>query len=102
MLHAQLLTSQLSGVHLRHYASSRGHPAARTDQAGRTHMSLNDVAVFLLAVGVGLTFAAHGAQKAFGWWGGPGVAGWQGALTHMGFRPVALFAFVSIAAELVG
>jgi putative oxidoreductase len=65
-------------------------------------MSINDVAVFLLAVGVGLTFAAHGAQKAFGWWGGPGIAGWQGALTHMGFRPVALFTVVSIAAELIG
>jgi len=63
-------------------------------------MSTYDAAVLILALGVGLTFAAHGAQKAFGWWGGPGLDGWRGALTHMGFRPVSLFAAASIGAEL--
>lgn len=61
-----------------------------------------DIAFLILRLVAGLTFAAHGAQKAFGWWGGPGFAGWQGAMGHMGFRPVRLFAVVSILVELVG
>src|SRR5262245_964119 len=61
-----------------------------------------DLALLILQLGVGLTFAAHGAQKAFGWWGGPGLAGWEGAMAHMGFRPARLFAVVSAGVELVG
>lgn len=65
-------------------------------------MSTYDLALLLLSLGVGLTFAAHGAQKAFGWWGGPGIAGWTAAITRMGFRPVPLFVALSIGAELAG
>ena len=61
-----------------------------------------DLSLLILQLGVGLTFAAHGAQKVFGWWGGPGLAGWEGAMQHMGFRPARLFALVSAGAELVG
>jgi putative oxidoreductase len=61
-----------------------------------------DLGLLLLRLGVGLTFAAHGAQKAFGWWNGPGFAGWQSVVERMGFRPVPLFAAVSVAAELGG
>jgi putative oxidoreductase len=61
-----------------------------------------DLALLLIRIAVGGTFAAHGAQKAFGWWGGPGLKGWQGALAGMGFRPVRLFVTLSILAELVG
>ena len=61
-----------------------------------------DLSFLILQLAVGLTFAAHGAQKAFGWWGGPGLAGWEGAMAHMGFRPARLFALVSASVELVG
>jgi putative oxidoreductase len=61
-----------------------------------------DLALLILQLGVGLTFAAHGAQKVFGWWGGPGLAGWEGAMRHMGFRPARLFALTSALVELVG
>jgi putative oxidoreductase len=60
------------------------------------------ISLFILQLGVGLTFAAHGAQKVFGWWGGPGLAGWEGAMQHMGFRPARLFALTSALIELVG
>jgi putative oxidoreductase len=61
-----------------------------------------DLSLLILQLGVGLTFAAHGAQKVFGWWGGPGLTGWEGAMQHMGFRPARLFAVVSAGVELVG
>ena len=61
-----------------------------------------DLSLLILQLGVGLTFAAHGAQKVFGWWGGPGLAGWEGAMQHMGFRPARLFAIVSAGVELIG
>ena len=61
-----------------------------------------DLGLLILRLVVGLTFAAHGAQKAFGWWNGPGIAGWRGAITHMGFQPVELFVAMSIGAELIG
>ena len=51
-----------------------------------------DLALLLLRAVVGFTFAAHGAQKAFGWWGGAGPAGWLKAVHGMGFHPPALFA----------
>jgi putative oxidoreductase len=62
----------------------------------------SDLGLLLLRLVVGLTFAAHGGQKAFGWWHGPGWIGWQNAIGRMGFRPVGLFAALSVAAELVG
>jgi putative oxidoreductase len=61
-----------------------------------------DAAVLVLRFGVGLIFAVHGAQKLFGWWNGPGFAGWQAVMTRMGFRPARPFAAISAAAELVG
>ena len=65
-------------------------------------MELIDAALLVLRVGIGLVFAAHGAQKLFGWWNGPGMAGWQGAMEHMGYRPAPVFATVSALVEFVG
>ena len=65
-------------------------------------MSTLDLALLLLRLGAGLTFAAHGAQKLFGWWGGPGLAGWEGAMQHMGYRPARVFALLSAFIELGG
>ena len=55
----------------------------------------------LRVVGGGI-FAAHGSQKAFGWWSGPGFAGWRAAMERMGLVPATFWATVSMAAELVG
>jgi putative oxidoreductase len=65
-------------------------------------MDTINVSFLILQLGVGLTFAAHGAQKLFGWWGGPGLANWEGAMRHMGFRPARLFAVTSGLIELAG
>jgi putative oxidoreductase len=65
-------------------------------------MNTSDLALLILRLGIGLTFAAHGAQKLFGWWEGPGFSGWQGAVERMGFRPATLFAAISALAEFGG
>jgi putative oxidoreductase len=65
-------------------------------------MSTFDAALLVLRLGVGVIFAVHGAQKLFGWWDGPGFAGWAAVMTRMGFRPARVFALISAAAEFGG
>jgi len=61
-----------------------------------------DLAILILRVGVGLTVAAHGAQKLFGWFGGPGLQGMTGWLGSMGLRPAPLWAFLAGLTEFGG
>jgi putative oxidoreductase len=52
---------------------------------------------------VGVIFVVHGAQKAFGWFGGSGFDGTLGMFRDMlGFPAPGLFAVLLIIAELVG
>jgi putative oxidoreductase len=55
--------------------------------------------ILLLRVVLGGLMLAHGLQKTFGWWNGPGPAGVRGWLGSMGFRMVALMAVLLILAE---
>jgi putative oxidoreductase len=56
----------------------------------------------LIRVVLGAIMAAHGAQKLFGWFGGPGLAGTEGWLESMGFKPARLHAVVVGLAEFGG
>ena len=58
--------------------------------------------ILILRLVVGLTIAAHGAQKLFGWWGGSGMKGWVGAMNHMRVRPATPWAWASALAEFGG
>jgi len=51
---------------------------------------------------LGLTFAAHGAQKLFGWFGGHGLAGTGAFLESMGAKPGKLLAALAGLAEFGG
>ena len=58
--------------------------------------------ILFLRVIVGLVFAAHGTQKLFGWFGGPGLGGIRGWLGSMGFRMPAVMALMVAGAETSG
>lgn len=58
--------------------------------------------LLLLRVVVGLTLAAHGAQKLFGMFGGGGLRGTAGFFAGLGFRAPLLFALAAGAAEFGG
>lgn len=46
-----------------------------------------DIGLLLLRLAIGLTLAAHGAQKLFGWFGGPGLETTGRLFDSLGFRP---------------
>ena len=61
-----------------------------------------DIGLLVLRLAVGLTMAAHGGQKLFGWFGGYGLAGTGGFMESLGFRPGRIHAALAGSAELVG
>jgi putative oxidoreductase len=61
-----------------------------------------DTGLLLARVVVGLIMAAHGAQKAFGWFGGYGLAGTGGFMETLGFRPGRFFAAAAAGTEIAG
>jgi putative oxidoreductase len=67
-------------------------------------MDIVDVGVglALLRVVTGLMLAAHGAQKLFGWWQGPGISGCAGWLGSMGIRAPKQAAIAAGLSEFVG
>jgi putative oxidoreductase len=64
-------------------------------------MTAADIGILLVRLTVGITFAAHGAQKILGWWGGPGFATWSAGIARMGLRPAWLWAAISAGVEFV-
>jgi putative oxidoreductase len=61
-----------------------------------------ELGLFLLRITVGLTLAAHGAQKLLGWFGGYGIAGTAGWLESVGFRPGRVHAILAGVTEIGG
>ena len=61
-----------------------------------------DVGLLLLRLTLGLTFAAHGAQKLFGWFGGPGLGAVGQFFEMLGFAPGRRYALMAGLAETVG
>jgi putative oxidoreductase len=61
-----------------------------------------EIALLALRLVVGLVFAAHGAQKLFGAFGGGGIEGTAGVFEQLGLRPGKLHARAAGTAEFVG
>ena len=77
--------------------TTSGNSYARTEAHA---MSAADWGLLFLRIGLGIVFVAHGSQKVFGWFGGPGLAGTVGFMGQMGI-PVPL-AYIAAFTELLG
>jgi putative oxidoreductase len=60
------------------------------------------LAPLAIRIPVGIIFAAHGAQKLFGWFGGYGLAGTAGWMDSIGLHPGTLLALLAGGAEFFG
>ena len=61
-----------------------------------------NIGLLIMRLVIGLTLAAHGTQKLFGWFGGHGIAGTGGFLEQLGFRPGKLHALMAGLVETGG
>jgi len=64
--------------------------------------SLEPYALPLLRIVMGLTLFPHGAQKAFGWFGGAGFAKFTQIFDTVGYKPGAFWVTVVMLTEMVG
>jgi putative oxidoreductase len=53
---------------------------------------IDDLGLLAARLAIGLGMASHGAQKAFGWYEGPGLEGAAGLMESLGFKPGKFYA----------
>jgi putative oxidoreductase len=63
---------------------------------------MKNLALLFLRLVVGTLVAGHGAQKLFGWFGGPGLKGTHGMMEMLGMRPGHVWGTVAALGEFVG
>lgn len=68
----------------------------------RIFATQNSFGLLVLRVFTGIMFAAHGAQKLFGVWGGGGIDGFAAGLTQMGLPAPLLQAYLAAGSEFFG
>jgi len=77
-------------------------PAAAPQAAHAATVHAYDVGLLLIRLALGLTMAAHGAQKLFGWFGGGGISGTGQFFTMSGYPSGEGMAVVAGLSELLG
>lgn len=60
-----------------------------------------DLGLLVLRVAVGALMLAHGLQKLFGLWGGPGLDGFEAMLVDAGFQQARILAYAGAIGEVV-
>ena len=63
---------------------------------------MTDAGLLIARVFLGMAMAAHGSQKAFGWFGGHGLKGTAGFFEKLGYKPGVLFAALAAYVEIFG
>src|SRR5260221_12690737 len=61
-----------------------------------------DFSLLVLRVVIGLTLAAHGSMKSFGWFSSPGLKYFSGVTESMGLRPPLFWALLAALGEFGG
>jgi putative oxidoreductase len=61
---------------------------------------VDDIGLLATRLALGLSYASHGAQKAFGWFGGPGPEGAAGMMESLGFKPGPTYAAMASYGEI--
>lgn len=64
--------------------------------------TLASIGLLVIRLVIGLTFAAHGAQKLFGWFGGYGLDGTAGFMESIGLKPGKPLAALAGLGEVAG
>lgn len=62
---------------------------------------VDDLGVLAARLALGLSYASHGAQKAFGWFEGPGPQGAAAYMESLGFKPGETYATLASYGEVV-
>ena len=68
----------------------------------RTKKKEPGIGMLLVRAVAGTLIAGHGAQKLFGWFGGPGLPGFEGFAESIGLKPAKLWAVLAGLSEFVG
>ncbi|KFG72857.1 DoxX family protein [Streptomyces mutabilis] len=76
--------------------------ASSSDSSESTSLPAYDVGLLILRVTIGLTIAAHGAQKLFGWFGGGGIEGTGQYFTQTGYPSGETMALIAGLSETLG
>jgi putative oxidoreductase len=73
-----------------------------TKEHKQEEQAMTAIGLLIARLIVGMAMAAHGSQKAFGWFGGYGLKGTGGFFESMGYRPGVLFAALAAYGEIAG
>ncbi len=68
----------------------------------RSESGMGGLAALVLRAALGALLAGHGAQKAFGWFNGPGMEGTSGFMEMLGLRPGRPWATLAALSEFGG
>ncbi|AQA01080.1 hypothetical protein BVC93_00115 [Mycobacterium sp. MS1601] len=59
-----------------------------------------DLGLMILRVGFGALLIVHGLQKIFGWWGGPGLGGFQESIAALGYQHASILTYVAAGGQI--
>lgn len=75
-------------------------PSDGDDESRAGRRGTQDLGLLLLRLALGVVFIAHGLQKAFGWWGGPGLDGFKTTLAEAGYQNAGILTYVAAGAQI--